>query len=234
LSLWRHKKTGRVGWLWWWPPDPRPLYNLDGLAAQPDSPVLIVAGEKCADAGIRSVFSYVTTTWSGGEGQAGHSKWDALKERPTPKVIWPDCDAAGARAAFEVAEILGADRVRIILPKPEWPRKYDIADLIRDGATTDQLEAIINSAVDVETFTAEALKRWPELVKASQPAKPSQPDSESDDGRIYVRDAQLITELHKKLWVAAEEALQAAIAENPKTSKKTSTSPIGTRLRLKT
>jgi hypothetical protein len=67
LSLWKHKISSGTRWQWFWPPGPRPLYNLDRLTANPDLPVLIVAGEKCADAGTGSVSSWITTTFSGGE-----------------------------------------------------------------------------------------------------------------------------------------------------------------------
>ena len=41
---------GAKQWRWLSFPIPRPLYGLDRLAANPDATVLIVEGEKCADA----------------------------------------------------------------------------------------------------------------------------------------------------------------------------------------
>ena len=45
-------------------PTPRPLYNLSELALRPDSPVLIVEGEKTADA-AKLFPDYVVVTSSG-------------------------------------------------------------------------------------------------------------------------------------------------------------------------
>ena len=48
-------------------PKPRPLYGLDKLARQPEFPVLIVEGEKTADAASGSPFAdHVVLTWPGG------------------------------------------------------------------------------------------------------------------------------------------------------------------------
>ena len=40
-------------WKWTAPPAPRPLYNLGSLSQRPDAPVLIVEGEKTADAAAK-------------------------------------------------------------------------------------------------------------------------------------------------------------------------------------
>ncbi len=45
------RRLDKTGWHPKAPPDPRPLYGLDRLAARPGAPVLLPEGEKAADAG---------------------------------------------------------------------------------------------------------------------------------------------------------------------------------------
>jgi hypothetical protein len=51
ISLWR-MPGGRLEWRWESLPAPRPLFNLDELAANPDKPVVICEGEKAALAAV--------------------------------------------------------------------------------------------------------------------------------------------------------------------------------------
>jgi len=121
LTLWRDQ-AGELRWRWKFPPAPRPLYGLALLKAHPESTVLLVAGEKCADAANSVLPNYVSVTWCGGESSVSQAVWATttpdyretcnLRERQTPIILWPDCDSTGVRAALQVAGILGPERVR--------------------------------------------------------------------------------------------------------------------------
>ena len=52
-TWWKNRKTGEEKWRWKNVPDPRPLYGLELLAQRPNAPVMVVEGEKCADAARR-------------------------------------------------------------------------------------------------------------------------------------------------------------------------------------
>ena len=54
-TWWQNRKTGKEEWRWKNVPDPRPLYGLELLAQRPNAPVIVVEGEKCADA-ARPIF----------------------------------------------------------------------------------------------------------------------------------------------------------------------------------
>jgi hypothetical protein len=72
---------GPDGWRWHAPPAPRPLYGLPDLAARPHDPVLVVEGEKAADA-ARDLFpSHVVVTWPGGALAVGKADWSPLRGR---------------------------------------------------------------------------------------------------------------------------------------------------------
>jgi len=106
--------NGRTGWQWKNLPEDRPLYGLDRLAARSDAPVLIVEGEKAADAAAQLLPDYVVTTWQGGSNAVGKAFWSSLKGRDV--TIWPDADKPGAKAARGVADALRgiAARVRTV------------------------------------------------------------------------------------------------------------------------
>ena len=70
---------------------PRPLYGLDLLANRPDAPVLIVEGEKAAEAARDIVGdAYVIVTWPGGASGWRQADWSPLKGRKV--LLWPDAD----------------------------------------------------------------------------------------------------------------------------------------------
>jgi len=70
---------------------PRPLYGLDLLAASPDAPVLLVEGEKAADAARQIVGTrYVVVTWPGGAKALRQADWTPLHGRRL--LLWPDAD----------------------------------------------------------------------------------------------------------------------------------------------
>ena len=47
-------------------PSPRPLYNLHNIIANPSAPIVVVEGEKAADAAARIFPTSIVTTSSGG------------------------------------------------------------------------------------------------------------------------------------------------------------------------
>jgi putative DNA primase/helicase len=87
----------------WKAPEERPLYRLeDLLAANDNRAVVLVEGEKCADALAARGFLAMTTF--GGAMAAKKSDLSPLAGRAV--VIWPDLDAPGRAYAEQLAEIL--------------------------------------------------------------------------------------------------------------------------------
>lgn len=109
---------------------PRPLYGLDRLAARPEASVLIVEGEKAADAAAALLPDYVVTAWPGGSQSWHKAGWEPLRGRAV--LLWPDNDAAGLECMEKLAALLGdpkglACKVRTIDPKGQ-PDGFDAAD----------------------------------------------------------------------------------------------------------
>lgn len=139
VGLYEHPKDGLV-WAFGGLGSPRPLYNLPNLIKVRDKPVLIVEGEKCADA-AKALLSkeFVVTTWCGGSNAVDKTDWGILESREV--FIWPDNDDGGKEAADKICTFL--QDIEIIPPRDEWPEKWDIADEIEKGTSREELVAYI-------------------------------------------------------------------------------------------
>lgn len=87
----KNEKTGKSEWRWIHFPEPRPLYGLDRLAEFPEKWVLLVEGEKCADAPVDLLPHAVVVTWPGGSNAVDKVDWSPLAGRNI--YAWADCDA---------------------------------------------------------------------------------------------------------------------------------------------
>jgi len=112
--------------------NPRPLYNAHDLAARPNAQVLVVEGEKTADAAKLLFPSMVVTTWPGGSSSVDSADWSVLKGRKC--VLLPDNDEAGIKAMTRLAGILyksGVAEIKGITPCKDGetlPQGWDVAD----------------------------------------------------------------------------------------------------------
>jgi putative DNA primase/helicase len=132
------------GWRWAGLGDDRPLYRLDDLAARPDDPVLVVEGEKTADAAAALFPEWVVTTWPGGSNAVHKADWSILEDRRV--VIWPDADRPGRRAADAIRAILPT--AQIVTIPDDWPDGWDLADPSPDGADLLVMLSGTGSALD--------------------------------------------------------------------------------------
>jgi hypothetical protein len=112
-------------------PAPRPLYGLDQLAARSDAPVLVVEGEKCADAASRLFSDHVVVTSPSGSNAAGMADWSVLSGRAV--TVWPDNDTAGLKYAVDVLERI-PNTSRIVVVPESFPEGWDLADTVPHGA----------------------------------------------------------------------------------------------------
>ena len=123
------------------------LYNHLKLQKSPEKTVLIVEGEKSADAGAK-LFSgeVITVSWLGGSGGVKNTDWSVLNGRNV--VVWPDNDIAGFKAAGELCVSLrkvGVGSLKVVGEKmlQEFPKKWDIADPLPQGKDNDYLKNCI-------------------------------------------------------------------------------------------
>ncbi|MCG0993882.1 DUF927 domain-containing protein [Acetobacter indonesiensis] len=122
------KQPDVTGWHWKQPAKPLPLYGLDRLAGKPDAPVLLVEGEKAADAAC-TLFPDMAVITSGGSTSVGSADWSPLAGRKV--TIWPDNDAPGVKYADTAIDALrnaGAQSVHMVKVPDGLPDGWDLAD----------------------------------------------------------------------------------------------------------
>lgn len=119
LTYCKNQKTGKHEWRWMqWPEPNRPIYGLDRLAAKPDAYVLLVEGEKCADAPL-GLIQGVPVSWPGGSKAIDKVDWLPLAGRKI--YAWPDCDAQREKLTSEEKE-QGVDPAsKPLLPEEKQP-----------------------------------------------------------------------------------------------------------------
>lgn len=148
--------------------EPRPLYGLDRLATRPDAGVLVVEGEKSADAAGQLFPEMVVVTWPGGSHAVRKADFSVLRGRDV--LIWPDHDKPGYEAAEQIAKILNLNPFSGIKPtvrilrildamdkKPinaadgptfeprdgDLPAGWDAADAVEDGWTVGHIQLVL-------------------------------------------------------------------------------------------
>ena len=122
----RNEDTGAEEWHWMqWPEPNRPLYGLDRLAAKPEATVLIVEGEKCADAAHDELPELAVVSWPGGGKADGKVDWSPIAGRKV--ITWADADAK--REKITPAEkAAGVDQAsKPLLPADEQPGAQTMA-----------------------------------------------------------------------------------------------------------
>jgi putative DNA primase/helicase len=126
-------------WRWKSFPKPRPLYGLHTLTANPDLLVLVVEGEKTADAAQALYPDAAVVTWAGGSKAIQHVDWSPLSGRSV--ILLPDNDAAGFAAMEGWLDKRGqlkpgvyqhivelAKMVVVVDPPAGSPEGWDLAD----------------------------------------------------------------------------------------------------------
>ena len=127
----------------------RPLYNLTALNEPKNAKkwVMIVEGEKAADAGIELIEEFVVLTWSGGTKSLLNTDWSPISRRNV--LIWNDHDSPGYSATIELYKLLkeyNPNRLVKMLVAPDSKELgWDIADGKAEGVDVDKLKQYIVS-----------------------------------------------------------------------------------------
>lgn len=135
----------------------RPLYNGDLLAAAPVAPVLIVEGEKAANAAQAYIpEGWVVTTWQGGANAVDKADWSALSGHTC--VIWPDNDGPGIAAGDMIRHKLSAYGIPsfLISVPASFPEGWDLADELPSKITKAMLTQLFKRSLrDADVITEE-------------------------------------------------------------------------------
>lgn len=154
---------------------PRPLYGLDRLVD--GKQVLLVEGEKSADAAATLLPNLSALTWPGGAMAVRHADWSALAGRSV--VIWPDADDAGKEATKHLVTALrkaGASKIKVI----------DVSTITINGVETQAPDGWDAGDAKESAWTREEAWNWakgrvgPDLInEPDEPEEQSQSQVES-------------------------------------------------------
>jgi uncharacterized protein (DUF927 family) len=158
--------SGQSSWCAVGFPTPRPLYRLPDILAMPDATVLVVEGEKAAEAGTTLFPDMVVTTPPHGADSSHKADWTPLEGRTV--VVWPDHDERGTEYAQAVGNLCtnaGAASVAIVDVPEGFRAKWDLAEELPEGWTVEGLRKLLAGAhpFDPESAKpqAKALRFWP-------------------------------------------------------------------------
>lgn len=143
-------------WQWRAIPDKRCLYGLAALKDNQNVCVVIVEGEKCAEAAKIIFPDYVVLTSSGGANAASKSDWSLIENRRV--IIWRDNDKAGLHYQNSVAqilislgcsvEILDVEKLAGLLPDGSQRKPlsgWDCADAVKEWSDFNALRTAITT-----------------------------------------------------------------------------------------
>jgi putative DNA primase/helicase len=153
LTLWQPSGGGKPEWRWESWPAPRPLYGLCALANRPNAPVIVVEGEKAADAAMQLLASYVVVTSPNGSKSASKADWSLLHGRAV--TLWPDADTAGLDYVHAVAKYAsGAASMAIVSPPKGCKVGWDAADALAEGWNGERAGKLMAAADPFQAKTA--------------------------------------------------------------------------------
>ena len=128
-----NRREGVQQWKFKGHPKPRPLFNLQRIESDKDAAIVIVEGEKTAEALQKVLPNYIITTWVGGANGVVNSDFDPLIDRK--KIYWPDHDWQGHTAAHYIHFVTGGQSKFIGAPA-DAPEHWDFADTNWNTAET--------------------------------------------------------------------------------------------------
>ena len=161
------------GWVRKGTPTPRMLYGLEELSKQKN--VLIVEGEKCAEA-ARAMFPHnPVLSWPNGAAAVKSTDWSELKGRKV--VVWPDNDAPGRAALAELAQIL--------IPIVDGPLRFVDTSSLEPGF--DAADMAGTTPEDALTFIRDRTKVWeePKIEKPYVEEPPNEKLSKPDKHEVW-------------------------------------------------
>jgi putative DNA primase/helicase len=159
-------------WFWKGFPNKGPyIYGAEKLAAKPDAFIVLVEGEKCADALNANLVNrnIIAVSSKGGANNAHNIDWSPLAGRDV--TIWPDADAAGEGYAATAAKGLLAQGCEVGIIDA-----YKLAQTTEDGCERD---------VPQGWDAADAVLEWQDhtalLTLAFNNISPYIPDPDTDN-----------------------------------------------------
>ena len=157
-------------WSWYGPDASLPLYGLEQLVDEWwTKPLILVEGEKSADAARETFPEAVVIAFPGGAGHFKRIDWAPLlgAGKVSSAILWPDNDKAGrimAHSPNGLSAYLAKQNVRVrvvpVFDVPDLPEKWDLADPLPPDWDRNSLTALLDKAVYAEVADATRVSRY--------------------------------------------------------------------------
>lgn len=176
---------------------PRPLYGLE--LATPGATVVLVEGEKSADAARQLLRGYTVLTHSGGANAVKKADWTPVPALSGCACIWPDFDEAGLKCAADtVAELrkVGPELEIKLLNLPAFfgalcthlGRPFDV-DEWKGKDAADVLELGVGGSVVAELMEAHLMDPPEPRTRVARVRVDDEPAASPNGGRVVIGDA---------------------------------------------
>lgn len=166
------------GWTLGGPKAPKPLYNGHVLKNYPDAQIVIVEGEKCADA-LNKIFTpekSLAISWMGGADAVPHANWSLLTDRDV--IFWPDSDGSGFDTRVPM--------IKLLTPIVSKLKLIDVP--VGDADAFDMNLQSASEFVSYATKYINVIKPYPQNVLSdSKPPKPANV-SKLNEGEVLSND----------------------------------------------
>lgn len=120
------------------------LYRAEYISDDVTRPIVVVEGEKAADAASTIFKKADIVTWVGGAANIYQGDWSLLKGRQV--ILWPDNDQPGIEAMYKISKMIDSSQI-FIVDVSKLPPKSDLADDI----PTDLIKQLFLSKVNIAT-----------------------------------------------------------------------------------
>lgn len=193
-------------WRWLGFAKPRPLYQLDKIESNKEAMIMIVEGEKTAEAAQKLFPSIIVTCWIGGSKAINETDWSPIYGRKT--LLWPDNDKTqaygekhakagqvkpweeqpGNAAMLEIEKILSPKNsfIRWVRNIESLPHAWDVADA---DWNREQAAAYVRTNLYIRTDAPPVQEASPKPADPAKeekkeppkpPAPPKQPVKKTD------------------------------------------------------
>lgn len=126
---------GKPRWKGFTKGESKPIYNLHQLSRRTGQPILIVEGEKTADAAAAIFSDHIVLTWMGGTKNVAFADWTPVRQAAdagAAVILWPDADSPGREAMTYLKAIFPTAH---LVNTAGLPDGWDLADPVPDGVS---------------------------------------------------------------------------------------------------
>jgi predicted P-loop ATPase len=160
---------------------PYPLYGLEKLdkPGAEDKRIVLVSGEKTADAVQELMPESIVMTWCGGDDSARYADLEPIAGRANV-ILWRDADESGRRAEEVLAAELGPMVGNLFLVNvDDMPKAWDGADARDDGWSESRLRAWLQELLPADEMPR-LRRHGPRPASLVKPAPIADPTADED------------------------------------------------------